>query len=116
MASISTHVLDTARGQPAEGLVIELHALTNGERRHLKTTVTNPDGRPRELLSNSGLDPGFYELTFHAGDYFRAAGLKLPNPPFLDDVVIRFGIGDPAGNYHVPLLLSTYGYTTYRGS
>jgi len=116
MASISTHVLDTVRGKPAEGLVIELHALTNGERRYLKITVTSSDGRLREPLSNSGLDPGFYELTFHAGDYFRAAGLKLPNPPFLDDVVIRFGIGDPAGHYHVPLLLSTYGYTTYRGS
>jgi len=116
MASLSTHVLDTVRGKPAEGLVIDLHALRDGKRRHLKTTATNPDGRPRESLSPGDLDRGLYELTFHAGDYFRSAGMKLPDPPFLDQIVVRFGIGDPAGHYHVPLLLSTYSYSTYRGS
>ena len=116
MASLSTHVLDNVRGKPAEGVVLDLHAFQNGERRHLKTTVTNADGRPAEPLSSKPLGAGIYELTFHAGDYFRAAGLKLPDPPFLDEIVIRFGIGDAAAHYHVPLLLSTYGYSTYRGS
>src|SRR5215471_2547605 len=116
MASLSTHVLDTVRGLPAEGVVIDLHAYQNGSRRHLKTTVTNADGRPKEPLSTSPLAAGIYELTFHAGDYLRAAGLKLTDPPFFDEVVIRFGIADPAAHYHVPLLLSPYGYSTYRGS
>lgn len=116
MASLSTHVLDNAGGKPAEGIVIELHAIRSGQRHHLITTTTNADGRPREPLSSNELGSGIYELTFHAGGYFRAAGLKLPDPPFLDEIVIRFGIGDPAGHYHVPLLLSPYGYSTYRGS
>ena len=116
MASLSTHVLDIVQGRPAEGVVIELHRVTDGEQRVLKTTVTNADGRPRESLTSTGLDPGTYELRFLAGDYFRNAGLELPDPPFLDDVIIRFGVADPAGHYHVPLLLSTYGYATYRGS
>jgi len=116
MASLSTHVLDIVHGRPAEGVVIELHGLADGERRVLKTTVTNADGRPREPLSGTDLDRGIYELRFLAGDYFRNSGLELPDPPFVDDVVIRFGVADPAGHYHVPLLLSTYGYSTYRGS
>jgi 5-hydroxyisourate hydrolase len=116
MASLSTHVLDTAAGKPAAGVVIELHAVEHGTRRLLKKAVTNVDGRPVEPLYNEGLGAGMYELTFQAGGYFRSAGLKLPDPPFLDEIVIRFGIGDPAGHYHVPLLLSPYGYSTYRGS
>jgi|SRR5881396_1961738 len=116
MASLSTHVLDTMRGTAAEGLVIDLHVLGTGERRHLKTTTTNSDGRPREPLSQDDLGQGLYELTFHAGDYFRSTGMKLPDPPFLDEVIIRFGIADASGHYHVPLLLSAYGYSTYRGS
>jgi len=117
MAKLSTHVLDTSRGNPAQKLVIDLHALRDGERRHLKTVTTNQDGRTHEpLLSGEELEPGVYELTFHAGDYFRATGLALSDPPFLDEVVVRFGIADPTGNYHVPLLLSPYSYSTYRGS
>jgi len=116
MASLSTHVLDTVQGRPAQGVVIDLHILNNGARSHLKSTSTNSDGRPVDSLSGNPLAPGIYELTFHAGDYFRAAGVQLPDPPFLDDIVIRFGIGDPAAHYHVPLLLSMYGYSTYRGS
>ena len=96
-------------------LVIDLHALRNGERRHLRTVTTNQDGRT-DLLSGETLELSVYELTFYAGDYFRRAGVELSDPPFLDQVVVRFGIADPAGNYHVPLLLSPYSYSTYRGS
>ena len=113
MARISTHVLDTSRGEPARELAIDLHFCG----KLLKSAVTNMDGRTDEsLLSGDNLEPGVYELTFHAGDYFRRAGVELSDPPFLNDVVIRFGVADPAGNYHVPLLLSPYGYSTYRGS
>jgi len=116
MARLSTHVLDASRGKPAEGVVIDLHALVSGQRRHLKTVATNTDGRAAEPLLSGESEPGVYELTFHAGDYFRAHGVQLPEPPFLDEVIIRFGIADVAGNYHVPLLLSPYSYSTYRGS
>lgn len=112
MAHFSTHVLDTTRGAPAAGVMVDLDALRGGERQHLQTLTTGSDGR----AGGPQLETGSYELTFHAGDYFRAAGLKLPDPPFLDEVVIRFGIADPAGRYHVPLLLAPYSYSTYRGS
>jgi len=116
MATLSTHVLDTARGTPAEGIVIDLHLCDKGGRRHLKTTTTDAGGRPIERLCDNPLAAGTYELTFHAGEYLRAKGVELTNPPFLDEVVIRFGIADPAAHYHIPLLLSPYGYSTYRGS
>jgi len=117
MGRLSTHVLDTARGYPARNVVIDLHICEGSERRHVKTTVTNADGRTDEpLLSGDELPTGIYELTFHAGDYFRASGIALGDPPFLDEIIIRFGVADPAGSYHVPLLLSPYGYSTYRGS
>jgi 5-hydroxyisourate hydrolase len=117
MARLSTHVLDTSRGAPAQNVVVDLHILRNGERRHLKTVSTNQDGRTDEpLLSGERIEPGVYELTFHAGDYFRRGGIELTNPPFLDEVVVRFGLADPAGHYHVPLLLAPYSYSTYRGS
>lgn len=113
MARLSTHVLDTSQGKPAHGLAIDLRF--GGEL--VKSAITNRDGRTEEpLISAERLQPGVYELTFHAGDYFRREAVDLPNPPFLDDIVIRFGVSDPAGNYHVPLLLSPYGYSTYRGS
>lgn len=117
MARLSTHVLDLSQGKPAQYVTVDLHFCANAQRRLMKTTVTNSDGRTDEpLLSGDRLETGVYELTFHAGAYFRSAGAQLADPPFLDDVVIRFGIADPAGNYHVPLLLSPYGYSTYRGS
>ncbi len=113
MARISTHVLDTSRGEPARGLAIDLHFGA----KLLESDVTNMDGRTDQpLVTADRLETGVYELTFHAGDYFRRAGIQLADPPFLGDVVIRFGVADPAGNYHVPLLLSPYGYSTYRGS
>jgi 5-hydroxyisourate hydrolase len=113
MARLSTHVLDTSRGKPAQGVAIDLRFCGN----LVKTAVTNMDGRTDQpLVSGDRLETGIYELTFHAGDYFRSAGIQLADPPFLDDVVIRFGVADPQGNYHVPLLLSPYGYSTYRGS
>ena len=116
MASLTTHVLDTVHGRAAEGVAIELHSIVGGERRLLTKTVTNKDGRPRDPFSGSDLAPGVYELTFFAGEYFRRAGVALAHPPFLDEVILRFGIANAGDHYHVPLLLSTYGYTTYRGS
>ena len=117
MAHLTTHVLDTARGMPAREVTIELHRLAGTERHHLKTVVTNVDGRTEApLLTGEGLETGVYELTFHAGDYLRNSGAVLTDPPFLDRVVVRFGVADTARNYHVPLLLSPFGYSTYRGS
>src|SRR5580658_9417828 len=113
MARLSTHVLDTSQGKPAQGVAIDLRFCG----KLVKTAVTNIDGRTDQpLVSGDRLETGVYELTFHAGDYFRSMGIALADPPFLDHVVIRFGVADPAANYHVPLLLSPYGYSTYRGS
>ena len=117
MAKLSTHVLDTASGNPAQGVRIELSRVKDGSLRPLISAITNADGRTNApLLSGDRIEPGEYELTFLAADYFRQQGLALTDPPFLDRVVIRFGIADPTGNYHVPLLLSPYAYSTYRGS
>ena len=117
MARLSTHVLDTSRGGPAQGVRIELSIWRDGRPQPVKTLASNADGRTDEpLLSGDSLEPGVYELTFHAGDYFRQTGIELSDPPFLDQIVIRFGIADATGNYHVPLLLAPYGYSTYRGS
>jgi 5-hydroxyisourate hydrolase len=116
MARLSTHVLDTSKGKPAAGLKIELYKIGSSPE-YLKTVVTNQDGRTDEpLLSGETIAVGIYELIFHAGDYLRASGISLPEPAFLDDIIIRFGIAEASGHYHVPLLLSPFGYSTYRGS
>jgi 5-hydroxyisourate hydrolase len=116
MARLSTHVLDTARGIPAVGVRVELHAIIDEQRMPVCAVHTNQDGRTEPLLAGDRIPAGTYELSFFAADYFRQAGAPLPDPPFLDVIVIRFGIADPEGHYHVPLLVSPYGYTTYRGS
>jgi 5-hydroxyisourate hydrolase len=110
-------VLDTAAGRPAAGLALTLYAVEGNSRRSLVVTVTNADGRcDRPLLAGGVMRAGTYELVFSVADYFRNAGVALTEPPFLDVVPIRFGIADTKGHYHVPLLLSPYGYSTYRGS
>ena len=117
MARLSTHVLDTSRCIPAAGVTVEVHLVHDRERRLVVATVTNADGRTeRPLLEGDRIEPGIYELTFGAADYFRRSGVALADPPFLGDVVLRVGIADAAGHYHVPLLLSPYAYSTYRGS
>jgi 5-hydroxyisourate hydrolase len=117
MARLSTHVLDTARGAPAAGLALELHIVRGSARAAVTAAVTNDDGRTdAPLLTGDRIEPGIYELTFHAAVYFQRLGIAVTDPPFLGDVVIRFGIADPQGHYHVPLLLSPYGYSTYRGT
>lgn len=118
MTGLTTHVLDTALGKPAAGLVIELFHLDGDARSHLKTVVTNADGRVDggPILIGESFRKGTYELVFHAGDYLRRTGAPLAEPAFLDVIPIRFGIADESGHYHVPLLISPYGYSTYRGS
>ncbi|WP_133648599.1 hydroxyisourate hydrolase [Paraburkholderia flava] len=117
MGKLTTHVLDTANGRPGAGIKVELFALAGDTRRALKTVVTNDDGRCDEpLLAGDALLTGEYELVFHAGDYFAAIGADLPQPRFVDRVVLRFGIADAQSHYHVPLLVSPWSYSTYRGS
>jgi 5-hydroxyisourate hydrolase len=117
MGRLTTHVLDTAHGRPAAGLRVALYRLEAGGERLLAEIITNADGRgDAPLLSGDALTAGVYELRFALGAYFAAAGAALPDPPFLDVVPVRFGIADPAGHYHVPLLASPWAYSTYRGS
>lgn len=116
MGRLTTHVLDTSRGLPAGGVRVDLYA-AGDERRLVKTVATNADGRcDGPLLEGKAFVAGVYELVFHAGAYFAAAGTPLAEPPFVDQVVLRFGVADADSHYHVPLLVSPWGYTTYRGS
>lgn len=116
-AKLSTHVLDTAHGCPAAGMTIELWWLAGSQPAKLKTVHTNADGRTEApLLAAAEMQPGPYELIFHVGDYFaqRLGGSR--QTPFLDRVPVRFTITDAAASYHIPLLVSPWSYTTYRGS
>jgi 5-hydroxyisourate hydrolase len=121
MAKLSTHVLDTAHGRPGAGVQITLYAIDNpahgAGRVQLKSDVTNADGRcATPLLDGDAMRAGRYELVFNAGDYFAAQGVQLPVPPFIDQVTLAFGIADPTQNYHVPLVVTPWSYSTYRGS
>lgn len=117
MAGLTTHVLDTANGIPAAGVALSLFKLNGDHRKLITTATTNADGRvDHPLLTADTAEATRYELVFAAGDYFRARGTALPDPPFVDDVVLRFGIADPDAHYHVPLLVSPWSYNTYRGS
>ena len=114
MGRLSTHVLDTAHGRPAAGIRVELY---DGGGELVAERLTNADGRTdAPLLVDATYRPGAYELRFHVAAYFRAAGVALPDPPFLDVVPIRFALAEPDGHYHVPLLVSPWSYGTYRGS
>ena len=113
---LTTHVLDLASGLPAAGLSVSLFRIEGEARTLLKTVATNADGRCDEpLLQGAEFSTGEFELVFAAGDYLRARGAALPEPAFLDRIPIRFGMAE-ARHYHVPLLVSPYGYSTYRGS
>lgn len=117
MGRLTTHVLDTANGCPGEGIHIKLFRLSENQMVMIEQSVTNHDGRvDKPLLEGETFKSGEYLLEFAAGDYFRTRGVKLADPAFLDLVPIRFGIADETAHYHVPLLISPYGYSTYRGS
>ena len=114
---LTTHVLDTARGCPAEGIRITLFKLGETGPEKIAETVTNDDGRTDSpILPKESFETGTYELVFHCGDYLRATRQAGADPLFLDAVPIRFGMAEADAHYHVPLLLSPYGYSTYRGS
>jgi 5-hydroxyisourate hydrolase len=113
---LTTHVLDTARGTPAEGMEVVLFRLQDGERTELARLKTNADGRTdRQILPESDFATGTYELEFHAGAWMDATGVPTESPRFLDIIPIRFGMSQQ-DHYHVPLLVSPFGFSTYRGS
>jgi 5-hydroxyisourate hydrolase len=117
MGHLSTHVLDTAHGCPAAGMHVTLQKLEGGGVIDLLHVALNADGRaPAALLDAAQMAVGRYRLLFAAAHYFRARGVVLPEPPFIDTVQVDFGIADTAGHYHVPLLVSPWSYSTYRGS
>jgi 5-hydroxyisourate hydrolase len=115
MARLTTHILDTASGRPAAGVTVELLSIGESGEAFISKTVTNDDGRGDGPLADA-LPDGVYELRFHVGDYFRAGGQRNAEPLFLDVVPIRFGVTGTENHYHVPLLISPFGYSTYRGS
>lgn len=117
MGKLSTHVLDTVHGVPAQGVAIDLYRVEGDSRHLIKQTATNRDGRCDEpLLNGAALTRGVYELVFHAGDYFAHRGVELPEPRFVDQVTLRFGVANPDENYHVPLVVTPWTWSTYRGS
>ena len=116
MGRLTTHVLDTAQGRPGAGMKVDLYAIDGG-RRLVTSVELNKDGRSgAPLCEGEEFTVGAYELVFHAGPYFIRTGAALTDPPFLDEIVVRFGISAVDENYHVPLLVSPWSYSTYRGS
>ena len=114
---LTTHVLDTANGKPGEGIKIEFSVLEGDTYKLLVTVTTNADGRNAQpLLTPENMKAGKYQLVFYVGEYFAKLGTQLPNPPFLEKAVIQFGMADATAHYHVPILVSPWSYTTYRGS
>jgi 5-hydroxyisourate hydrolase len=118
LAGVTTHVLDVTSGRPAAGVRLQLYELANeAGRKLIADVVTNSDGRTDQpLIGADQARAGRFELIFHAGDYFRHRRAELADPPFLDIIPIRFGVADPQAHYHVPLLVSPWSYSTYRGS
>ena len=116
MTKLTTHVLDVYSGKPGNGISVELYYLNNSERKKITSVKLNDDGRANSpLVEGENFVKGKYELVLYIGDYFKSIS-KVNDVPFLDDVVIRFGISDPSEHYHVPLLVSPWSYSTYRGS
>ena len=117
MGKLTTHVLNIASGMPAAGMRVELRSTDADTTTLIGCSNTDADGRcPAPLLDGTALRSGRYSLTFYVADYFRALGAALADPPFLEEVVVHFGVADPAQNHHVPLLVSPWSYSTYRGS
>lgn len=117
MGRLTTHVLDTANGKPGDGMLVTLSRRAGDRYEAIVSVTTNADGRAdTPLLEGGALLPGRYRLVFAAGAYFRRLGVALPEPPFVDEIVIDFGVADAALHYHVPLLVSPWSYSTYRGS
>ncbi len=117
MGRLTTHVLDTAQGRPGQGIRIEVFRVEDERRTRLGEVVTNDDGRcDAPILDGEAFAAGEYELLFHVGEYLRRQGVEGRDPRFLDRIPLRFGVADASEHYHVPLLLSPYGYSTYRGS
>ncbi len=117
MGRLTTHVLDLVSGAPAGGMKIEVAALDGPARRTVLTTKTNRDGRPQgALLEGNEFTAGVWQLEFHVAEYFKARGVPLSQPPFLDVVTVRFGVANPGEHHHVPLLVTPWSYSTYRGS
>ncbi len=116
MGRLTSHILDLTHGCPAKGIRVDLYRC-GAQRELLASMATNEDGRlDAPVLQDDQFKAGVYEIVFGAADYFRSMGVDLPHPPFLDEIVIRFGVASPEQHYHVPLLVSPYGYSTYRGS
>ncbi|MFT5504110.1 MAG: 5-hydroxyisourate hydrolase [Gammaproteobacteria bacterium] len=117
MSKLSTHVLDTSIGKPAEGVKIDFSIFEANGSRLIKSLATNKDGRTDELLLDAdSMRAGDYEILFHIGDYFSAKGVALGDRPFLNKIPIRFSIANPEQNFHVPLVVTPWSYSTYRGS
>ena len=116
MTKLTTHVLDIYSGKPGSGIAVELFSVNNNEKKKINSIKLNSDGRSEKpLVEGENFKEGKYELIFYVGDYFKKIN-NTDNIPFLDDVVIKFGISNPKEHYHIPLLVSPWSYSTYRGS